>query len=78
MADDVLTPGLEEPYPYLILDARYAEVREDGAVRSHAVLGPRDGCSGQMSLSYTLAGYPDYWENYLRTSKLKTAFERSR
>jgi putative transposase len=29
---------LEEDYPYLILDARYEKVREDGAVRSHAVL----------------------------------------
>jgi transposase-like protein len=24
---------LDEPYPYLILDARYEKVREDGAVR---------------------------------------------
>ena len=29
---------LEEPYPYLVLDARYEKVREDGAVRSQAVL----------------------------------------
>lgn len=29
---------LEEEYPYLILDARYEKVREDGAVRSQAVL----------------------------------------
>jgi len=29
---------LEEPYPYLILDARYEKVREDGVVRSQAVL----------------------------------------
>jgi transposase-like protein len=29
---------LEEPYPYLILDARYEKVREDGAVGSQAVL----------------------------------------
>ena len=29
---------LEEPYPYLILDARYEKIREDGAVRSQAVL----------------------------------------
>jgi putative transposase len=28
----------EEPYPYLILDARYEKVREEGAVRSQAVL----------------------------------------
>jgi putative transposase len=29
---------LEEDYPYLILDARYERVREDGVVRSRAVL----------------------------------------
>jgi putative transposase len=29
---------LEEPYPYLVLDARYEKVREDGAVHSQAVL----------------------------------------
>src|SRR5437588_2596472 len=29
---------LEEPYPYVILDARYEKVRDDGAVRSQAVL----------------------------------------
>ena len=29
---------LEEPHPYLILDARYEKVGEDGAVRSQAVL----------------------------------------
>jgi putative transposase len=27
---------LEEPYPYVVLDARYEKVREDGAVRSQA------------------------------------------
>jgi putative transposase len=29
---------LEEAYPYLILDARYEKVREDGVIRSQAVL----------------------------------------
>ncbi|NWG76261.1 MAG: IS256 family transposase [Rubrivivax sp.] len=29
--------GLEEPYPYLILDARYEKVREEGVIRSQAV-----------------------------------------
>lgn len=29
---------LEEPYPYLILDARYEKVREAGVIRSQAVL----------------------------------------
>jgi len=29
---------LEEEYPYLVLDARYEKVREDGVVRSQAVL----------------------------------------
>jgi transposase-like protein len=30
--------GLEQPYPYLILDARYEKVRIDGVIRSRAVL----------------------------------------
>lgn len=29
---------LEEPYPYLILDARYEKVREEGVIRSQAVM----------------------------------------
>ena len=29
---------VEEPYPYLILDARYEKVREAGVIRSRAVL----------------------------------------
>jgi len=29
---------LEEPYPYVILDARYEKVRENGVIRSQAVL----------------------------------------
>jgi len=29
---------LDEPYPYLILDARYEKVRENGTIRSQAVL----------------------------------------
>jgi transposase-like protein len=29
---------LEEPYPYLIVDARYEKVRQDGVIRSQAVL----------------------------------------
>ena len=32
------TRGLEEEYPYLILDARYEKVRQDGVIRSRAVL----------------------------------------
>jgi putative transposase len=32
------TRRLEEDYPYLILDARYEKVREDGVIRSHAVM----------------------------------------
>jgi len=32
------TRPLEEEYPYLILDARYEKVREDGVIRSQAVL----------------------------------------
>ena len=29
---------LEEPYPYLILDARYEKVREEGVIHSQAVM----------------------------------------
>jgi putative transposase len=29
---------LEDPYPYVILDARYEKVREDGVIRSQAVM----------------------------------------
>jgi putative transposase len=29
---------LEKPYPYLILDARYEKMREDGVIRSQAVI----------------------------------------
>jgi transposase-like protein len=29
---------LEDAYPYLILDARYEKVREDGVIRSQAVM----------------------------------------
>lgn len=40
--DGVLTAfarrRLEEEYPYLVLDARYEKVREDGVIRSRAVL----------------------------------------
>lgn len=32
------TRVLEEPYPYLVLDARYEKVRVDGVIRSQAVL----------------------------------------
>ena len=32
------TRKLDEPHPYLILDARYEKVREDGVIRSRAVL----------------------------------------
>ncbi|WFU23694.1 transposase [Bradyrhizobium sp. CB1717] len=30
--------GLREPFPYLILDARYEQIREDRIIASHAVL----------------------------------------
>jgi hypothetical protein len=30
--------GLEEQYPYVILDARYERVRQEGVIRSRAVL----------------------------------------
>ena len=30
--------ALEEPYPYLVLDARYEKIRDEGVIRSRAVL----------------------------------------
>lgn len=36
--DQFASRPLDEPYPYLILDARYEKVRESGAIRSQAVL----------------------------------------
>ena len=32
------TRKLEDPYPYLILDARYEKIREEGVIRSQAVM----------------------------------------
>ena len=29
---------LDEPFPYLMLDGRYEKIREDGVIRSQAVL----------------------------------------
>ena len=36
--DKFASRQLEEAYPYLILDARYEKVREDGVIRSQAVM----------------------------------------
>ncbi len=36
--DKFASRRLEEAYPYLILDARYEKVREDGVIRSQAVM----------------------------------------
>ena len=49
---------LEEPYPYLILDARYEKVREGGVIRSQAVLvAVGVGAEGRRAiLSVELAG----------------------
>ncbi len=38
MLDKFAGRRLDEPYPYLILDARYEKVREDGVIRSQAVM----------------------------------------
>jgi transposase-like protein len=45
---------LEEKYPYLILDARYEKVREDGVIRSQAVQ-VAIGINGENSTSSCLA-----------------------
>ena len=42
---------LEEPYPYLVLDARYEKVREGGVIRSQAMLvGVGIGADGKRSI----------------------------
>ncbi len=42
---------LEEPYPYLVLDARYEKVRDRGVIRSQAVLvGVGIGTDGKRSI----------------------------
>jgi len=42
---------LEEPYPYLIVDARYEKVREGGVIRSQAVL-VAIGITGKVSARF--------------------------
>jgi putative transposase len=60
---------LEEPYPYLILDARYEKASEDGAVRSQAVLiaiginweGRRNILAVELASRESLSSWKDCW-----------------
>jgi putative transposase len=59
---------LEEPYPYLILDARYEKVREDGVIRSHAVMiaigvdweGRRNVLAVELANRESLSSWKDF------------------
>jgi putative transposase len=59
---------LEEPYPYLILDARYEKVREDGVIRSQAVMiaigvdweGRRNVLAVELANRESLSSWKDF------------------
>ena len=62
------TRRLEEPYPYLILDARYEKVREGGVIRSQAVLmaigihqgGRREVLAIELALRESQSSWRDF------------------
>jgi putative transposase len=60
---------LEEEYPYLILDARYERVREDGVIRSQAVLvaiGVNDeGRRSVLAIGLAPRESPHSWREFL-------------
>lgn len=62
-----------EETPYLVLDARYEKVRQDGAVRSCAVLlaiGVRsDGKRSILGVSTSLSEAEIHWRNFLLSLK---------
>ena len=59
---------LEEAYPYLILDARYEKVREDGVIRSQAVMiaigidweGRRNVLAVELANRESLSSWKDF------------------
>lgn len=59
---------LRDPYPYVILDARYEKVRESGVIRSQAVLiaigvnssGKKEVLGVEMALGENLASWKDF------------------
>ncbi len=67
---------LAEPYPYLILDARYKKVREDGTVRSQAVLiaiginweGRRNVLAVELASRESLSSWKDLLSSLRRRS----------
>src|SRR3954470_3373806 len=58
---------LSEPYPYLILDARYERVREGGVITSQAVLVAVDGEGRRQVLAVELANRESRssWRDFL-------------
>jgi len=63
------TRRLEEDYPYLILDARYEKVREDGVIRSRAVLVAigvnRDGRRCVLAVELANRESASSWKEFL-------------
>ncbi len=64
---------LEEDYPYLILDARYEKVREDGLIRSRAVLVAiginRDGRRCVLAVDLANRESQTSWRDFLTGMK---------
>jgi putative transposase len=60
---------LEEDYPYVILDARYEKVREDGVIRSQAVLVAiginRDGRRCVLAVELANRESQSSWKEFL-------------
>src|SRR4029079_16712222 len=62
------TRHLDEEYPYLILDARYEKVREDGVIRSQAVMiaigvdweGRRNVLAAEMANRESLSSWKEF------------------
>ncbi len=64
---------LDEPYPYLILDARYERVREGGVIRSQAVLVAiginQDGYLQILGVELAGRGSQTSWRDFLLALK---------
>ncbi len=72
---------LEEPYPYLILDARYEKVREGGVIQSQAVLiaiGVHEGGRREvLAVDVASRESQSSWKDFLVRLNLKKAVDLS-
>ena len=66
---------LEEPYPYLILDARYERIREAGVIRSQAVLIGERLVSPPLLIGFRRRSCPRRWAR-VSTAKGGHSFAR--